>query len=198
MVKGRGNKTHLDQENRVFSKNASDALGAYSIRERYILFHVGDLLRLCVRCITIGSLLPLPSSFARGVAVIIAVDTVPVAITAEVIAIVAVVFSAAFIAFAAFARSLAGDTLLVVVRDTQDTAVADDVRLAERVHAVYIGQAGAALRYMRHHCQHRISGAPGVPGHHGDLGRSRVIGVDGRHTGAQIRARALAVRGDVG
>lgn len=154
-------------------------LGAQSVRERYILLYIGDLRAARQYIARAGG--PLASSsppFFRGVVVVI---------------IAIAVLSGAIISKRGVC-ACAGDAVRVVVRDTQDSAVTEDVCLAERAHAADLVHAGAASEHVRNGRQSRVAGAPGVPGHHDQVRRARcTVGIGGGGL-----ALALVVRGDVG
>ena len=190
MGRGEGDFTHLDQQGHVFAEYALDMLGAQSVRERYVLFHIGDLdaARQCIACTARSA----PPPFLRGVILVVVVNTVMATIVVTI-----VISGAIAIVSRRGARACAGDAVRVVVRDAQDSAVAEDVRSAERVHAAGLVQAGVASEYVRDGRLPRVAGAPGVPGHHdrGGRGRGLTVGIGGG--GGDRRVRDLVEGGDV-
>ena len=175
-------------------------LGAQSVRERYVLLYKGDL-RAARQYIAHagGPLAPSPPPFFRGVVVVVVV----VIIVVMVLIVIAVISGTIISKRGTRVGAGAGNAVRVVVRDTQDSAVTEYVRLAERAHAAHLVYAGAASEHVRNGRQSCVAGAPGVPGHHDRVRRARcTVGIGGgslRVRGLALAlALALAVRGDVG
>ncbi len=174
-------------------------LGAQSVRKRYVLFHVGDL-----RAVRhgagrrIGQLPFPPSTFEFIRVVIIVIVVIVIVIMLLIFAVISVPPAApAVVVIVIVSLRGTGDAVRMKVRDAQDSAVAEDVRLAERVHAADFVLTRAALEYVRSRRHSRVAGAPCVPGHHHD-GHARRAGGVGVGGGGGPGARARAVRRDVG
>ena len=149
-------KTHLDQKDRVFAEDAPHLLGAQPVRERNVLFHVGNLQVVRLRTGRSTIIEPLPLLAFLFLFLLLFCGVI-VEVGASVISLRGT-------------GALVGDAVRVVVRDAQDVAVADDAEFAECVHAAYFVQAGAASERVRHRRQHRVSGAPRIPGYRDDRG----------------------------